>query len=225
MTAQPSAKTGSDEAPLPPEGSGLSLPSKAPRLRLGLFGGSFNPVHYGHLLAALTAKEELELSRVHFIPAAQSPFKPSAAMAPAADRAAMLRLALADCPWSQVDCQELGRGGVSYTVDTLRQYALDFPGAELFYLVGADHLQLLPKWKNSGELASLATFVVVGRPGEPPGSLNCPSTFRVQWLCGFQLGISSSLTRQRVKEQRPIDWLVPLPVKEYIQRRSLYLSD
>jgi nicotinate-nucleotide adenylyltransferase len=225
MNAQPSANTGTEEASFPHKGGGASLLPKATPSRLGLFGGSFNPVHYGHLLAALTAKEELELSRVHFIPAAQSPFKPGTAIAPAADRAAMLRLALADCPWSQVDCQELGRGGVSYTVDTLRQYALDFPGAELFYLVGADHLQLLPKWKNAGELASLATFVVVGRPGEPPGSRGCPSAFRVQWLCGFQLGLSSSLTRQRVKEQRPIDWLVPLPVKEYIQRRKLYLSD
>ena len=110
--------------------------------RIGLFGGSFDPVHCGHLLVAQAALEELSLSRLFFIPAAQSPFKPQTSPAPATERVRMLRLALAGRVQCEIDEQEIQRGGTSFTIDTVRDYARRFPGAELFYLIGEDQ-----EWK------------------------------------------------------------------------------
>jgi nicotinate-nucleotide adenylyltransferase len=134
--------------------------------RIGLFGGSFDPVHLGHLLVAQAAREELELERLFFIPAAQSPFKPASQPTSANERLRMLRLALAGQAWCDVDEQETRRGGVSYTIDTVRDYARRFPGTSLFYLIGADHLPKLAQWRASEELARLVEFVVIPRPGK-----------------------------------------------------------
>jgi len=133
-------------------------------MRLGLFGGSFDPVHLGHLLVALAAREELALTRLFFIPAAQSPFKPERKPTPANERLRLLRLALAGTSWCEIDEQEIKRGGVSYTIDTVRDYARRFPAAELFYLVGADQPPQLHKWREAVELARLVEFVVMPRP-------------------------------------------------------------
>src|SRR5437870_4735029 len=107
---------------------------------LGLFGGSFDPIHLGHLLVAQAAREEVSLTRLFFIPVTQSPFKPESKPTPANERLRLLRLALAGKDWCEVDDQEIKRGGLSYTIDTVRDYARRFPQAELFYLVGADHV-------------------------------------------------------------------------------------
>ena len=133
--------------------------------RIGLFGGSFDPVHRGHLLVAQAAREELGLTRLFFVPAARSPFKPEGEPAPAAERLRLLRLALAGQAWCELDDQEIRRGGTSYTVETVRDYARRFAGAQLFYLIGADHAAQLPKWRQAQELAQLAEFVVIPRPG------------------------------------------------------------
>src|SRR5438876_9423517 len=122
---------------------------------IGLFGGSFDPVHLGHLLMAQAAREELKLERLFFIPAAQSPFKPEQTAAPAHERLRLLRLALAGKTWCEIDEQEIKRSGVSYTIDALRDYARRFPVAQLFYLIGADNVQHLPKWRAASELAKL----------------------------------------------------------------------
>src|SRR5215470_4098929 len=103
--------------------------------RIGLFGGSFDPVHLGHLLVAQAAREELDLHRLFFIPAAQSPFKPDSQPTPANERLRLLRLALAGQSWCELDEQEIRRGGVSYTIETLQDYVRRFPGASLFYLI------------------------------------------------------------------------------------------
>ena len=122
-------------------------------MKLGLFGGSFDPVHLGHLLVAQAAMEELALDRLFFIPAAQSPFKPESKPAPAPIRLQLLRLALAGKTNCEIDEQEIRRGGVSYTIETLRDYARRFPRAELFYLIGADNAAKLNEWREAGELA------------------------------------------------------------------------
>ncbi len=189
--------------------------------RLGLFGGSFDPVHVGHLLVAQTAGEALELSRLFFIPAAQSPFKPESEAAPAPLRLAMLRLALAGEPGYEVDEQEIRRGGVSYTIDTVRAYASRFPQAELFYLIGADHVAKLAQWREAAELAEIVQFVVVTRPGEQPAG--APGSFRVHHLDGFPLALSSSQIRARVKAGAIIRHLVPAAVAEFIRNNRLYL--
>ncbi len=189
--------------------------------RIGLLGGSFNPVHLGHLLVAQAALEELQLSRLFFVPAAQSPFKPDLPLAPAEQRLRLLRLALAGHADCEIDDQEIKRGGVSYTIDTVRGYAQRFPGAPLFYLIGADHVPLLPKWRDADELARLVEFVVLPRPGEAAAPL--PAPFRGRALAGFPLGVSSSQIRERVKAGSPIDLLAGPAVAEAIRNNRLYL--
>jgi len=203
---------------------------------IGLFGGSFDPVHLGHLLVAQAAVEELGLDRLCFILAAKSPFKPESQPSPVAERLRLLRLALAGKAKYEVDEQEVKRGGISYTIDTLRDYAKRFPGAELFYLIGADHVASLPGWRESADLARLAEFVAIPRPvwssgfgrsGEPPKgrtpNLEFPPPFRGRMLQGFPFGVSSSQIRARVKAGLPIDQLVPPAVAEAIRNYRLYL--
>jgi nicotinate-nucleotide adenylyltransferase len=188
--------------------------------RIGLFGGSFDPVHLGHLLVAQAAREELNLDRLYFIPAAQSPFKPERRPTNPVDRLRLLRLALAGKTWCEIDEQELKRGGISYTIDTLRDYVARFAGAQLFYLVGADHVPQLPKWREAEELARLAQFVVIPRPGQVEASF--PPPFGGRTLSGFPLGVSSSQLRARIKAGLPIDHLVPDAVAEAIRNNRLY---
>ena len=189
--------------------------------RIGLFGGSFDPVHLGHLLVAQAAVEELGLTRLFFILAAQSPFKPENEPAPAAARLQLLRLALAGKANCEVDEQEIQRGGTSYTIDTLRDNARRFPGAELYYLIGADNVAKLPLWREANELARLAEFVVIPRPGDVAQPF--PAPFRGRTLTGFPFGVSSSQIRARVKAGLPIDQLVPPAVAEAIRNQRLYL--
>lgn len=189
--------------------------------RIALFGGSFDPVHMGHLLVAQAAREELQLSRLFFIPAAQSPFKPDRKPTDPNERLRLLRLALAGKPWCEVDEQEIKRGGVSYTIDTARDYHRRFKEADLLYLIGADNVAQLPKWRESGELARMLEFIVIPRPGET--EVPFPEPFRGQTLKGFPLGVSSSQIRARVKAGMPIEHLVPAAVAEAIRNNRLYL--
>jgi nicotinate-nucleotide adenylyltransferase len=190
-------------------------------MKLGLLGGSFDPVHLGHLLVAQAAIEELALDRLFFIPAAQSPFKPDRRPAPASGRLRLLRLALAGRTNYEIDEQELHRGGVSYAIDTVRDYTRRFPQAELSYLIGTDHVARLPDWRAADELAKLAGFVAIPRPGEKPADF--PPPFRGRTLQGFPLGISSLQIRARIKAGLPIEPLVPPPVAEAIHNYRLYL--
>ncbi|MBU6401272.1 MAG: nicotinate (nicotinamide) nucleotide adenylyltransferase [Verrucomicrobia bacterium] len=190
--------------------------------RLGLFGGSFDPVHLGHLLVAQAALEELRLDRLFFIPAAQSPFKPGVEPASPQERLRLLRLALAGQPACEIDEQEISRGGVSYSIDTVRDYTRRFAGATLFYLIGADHVPQLCKWRAADELAQQVQFVVIPRPGEPAAPLRPP--FRGPTLRGFPVGISSSEVRERVRTGLPITGLVPPAVAEAIRNQRLYLN-
>ncbi|MEO5803483.1 MAG: nicotinate-nucleotide adenylyltransferase [Verrucomicrobiota bacterium] len=189
--------------------------------RIGLFGGSFDPVHLGHLLVAQAAREELKLDRIFFVPAAQSPFKPETKPTSAAERLKMLRLALAGNSRAEVDDQEIKRGGISYTIDTVRDYARRFPQTKFFYLIGADNVALLPKWREANELAQLAEFLIIPRPGER--QVQIPAPFRGEFLVGFPLGVSSSQIRARVKAGLSVEHLVPATVAEAIRNNHLYL--
>ncbi len=189
--------------------------------RIGLFGGSFDPVHLGHLLVAQAAYEELHLARLFFVPASQSPFKPESQLAPAAARLRMLRLALAGQNHYEVDDQEIKRGGTSFSIDTVRDYVSRYPAVEIFYLIGADHVSQLPKWRAAEELARLVEFVVIPRPGA--AGIIAQPPFRLRGLQGFPLGVSSSQIRARVRAALPIDGLVPGAVAEAIRNSKLYL--
>lgn len=189
-------------------------------MKLGIYGGSFDPVHLGHLLVAQAAVEELGLDRIFFVPAAQSPFKPETKPAPDAMRLQLLRLALAGKTNCELDDQEIRRGGISYTVDTLSDYALRFPGAELFYLIGADNAAKLNEWRNPAELARLARFVAIPRPGGTQPVFPVP--FQGLVLKGFPFAVSSSEIRARVKAGLTIDNLVPAAVAEAVAKAGLY---
>ncbi len=190
-------------------------------MKIGIYGGSFDPVHLGHLLVAQAAIEELGLNRLFIVPAAQSPFKPENQPAPASVRLQLLRLALAGKFNCEVDDQEIRRGGISYTVDTLRDYARRFPGAELFYLIGVDHVAQLNQWREPAELARLAEFVAIPRPG---GAITVfPPPFRGRMLRGFPFGVSSSEIRARRRAGLTIENLVPAAVAGAIQADKLYI--
>lgn len=189
--------------------------------RIGLFGGSFDPVHLGHLLVARAAVEEAALDRLFFIPAARSPFKPDRAPTADAERLRLLRLALAGRPEVELDDQEIRRGGYSYTIDTVREYGRRFPEAQLFYLIGADHVPTLAQWRAAEELARRVEFLMIPRPGQPVAEW--PLGFRGRALHGFPLGVSASQIRERVRQGRPITDLVPAAVAEAIRNYHLYL--
>jgi nicotinate-nucleotide adenylyltransferase len=188
--------------------------------RIGLFGGSFDPIHIGHLLVAQAACEEMALDRLYFIPAAQSPFKPVNEPAPAALRVRMLRVALAGKTNCEIDEQEISRGGISFSIDTVRDYARRFPGVELFYLIGADNVPTLPKWREAEQLAQLVEFVVIPRPGELPAQL--PPPFRLRVLTGWPSKVSSSEIRARARAGKPIESFLPFGVAEVIRDAQIY---
>ena len=190
-------------------------------LKIGIYGGSFDPVHTGHLLVAQAAVEELGLDKIFFVPVAQSPFKTENQITPAEIRLRLLRLALAGRANCQVDDQETKRGGTSYTIDTLRDYAKRFPAVELFYLIGADNAAKLNEWREPAELAKLAEFVAVPRPGGATPVF--PAPFRGRTLKGFPFGVSSSEIRARLKAGLPVENLVPSAVAEAIRESKIYV--
>lgn len=168
-----------------------------------------------------TAIEELKLDRLFLIPAARSPFKPDLQPAPAEQRLAMLRLALAGRANVEVDDVEIQRGGTSFTIDTVRYFNQRFPDAKLFYLIGADNVANLPKWRTADELSKLAEFVVIPRPGETPAPI--PPPFRGRYLGGFPFGVSASQIRERTKSGLPLEPLVPATVAEFVRNNRIYV--
>lgn len=184
--------------------------------QVGLLGGSFDPVHHGHLLAARALRERLGLDEVWLVPAAQQPFKAGRHAAGAADRAAMVALAVAGEPGLACDPVEVDRGGPSYTVETLRALRARCPATTWFLCVGADAAAELPAWREAGSLPDLATIVVFRRPGAmvPPGS------YREVELP--QVDISATDIRTRVRSGRSIRYLVPDAVADYIAAHRLY---
>jgi nicotinate-nucleotide adenylyltransferase len=186
-------------------------------------------VHLGHTMLAQAALTEMQLDRLFIIPAAQSPFKPEQTSASAADRLEWLRLAFADEPRCEIDAQEIERSGVSYSIDTVRDYAARFPEAELFYLIGADHVPTLPEWREAAALAEAVTFVVVPRPdgsGESEtGVAEFPPTFRGAVLRGEPVAISASDLRDRLRAGEPIEEIenfVPAAVAAALKVRHSY---
>ncbi|HTB85700.1 MAG TPA: nicotinate-nicotinamide nucleotide adenylyltransferase, partial [Candidatus Sulfotelmatobacter sp.] len=155
------------------------------------------------------------------VPVAQSPFKTENQITPAEIRLRLLRLALAGRANCQVDDQETKRGGTSYTIDTLRDYAKRFPAVELFYLIGADNAAKLNEWREPAELAKLAEFVAVPRPGGATPVF--PAPFRGRTLKGFPFGVSSSEIRARLKAGLPVENLVPSAVAEAIRESKIYV--
>ena len=190
----------------------------APR-RLGVMGGTLDPIHLGHLVCASEVAYALALDEVVFVPAGRPWQKEGRAISPGEDRYEMTRLATEADPRFRVSRAEIDRGGFTYTVDTLRE--MSAPDVELFFLTGADALAQVLTWRDPEELFGLATFVGASRPGYtvdaaafPPGAVTLVET--------PALDISATDCRSRVARGAPITYLVPQPVADYIAARGLY---
>ncbi|GGN03767.1 putative nicotinate-nucleotide adenylyltransferase [Thermus composti] len=185
-------------------------------MRIGLFGGSFDPIHLGHLLAASEAAEALGLDRVLFVVAARPPHKTP--VAPPEARYEMVLLATAEDPRFCPSRLELDRPGPSYTVDTLEEARRLFPRDELFFITGADAYRDVLTWKEGRRLPELATLVAVARPGYALEGVPLP----VLPLYVPEVGISSTEIRRRLKEGRSVRYWVPRPVEVYLAKHALY---
>lgn len=206
-------------------------------MRIGIYGGSFDPVHAGHLLAAETAREQARLDRVFFVPAAASPHKPGVALAPAADRLAMLTLATAGHDAFSVSSLELDRGGPSYTVDTLGELARAHPRDTLVLILGPDALASFATWREPARIAALAELVPVEREtlddvaalataGGLAAVLGAETTAalvarRVRMPA---IGIRATGLRAAVAAGRSIRYQTPRAVERFIQTHGLYRS-
>ncbi len=191
-------------------------------MRVGLLGGTFDPIHLGHLRAAETAREGLGLDVVAFLPSGEPPHR-MGPLASALDRFTMACLASAGHPHFAVWDTELQRRGPSYTVDTLAGLRVERPDDELVLVVGSDTWPEMTDWKQPERLFSLAEVAVVGRPGPPPPAVAPPFPgARVGRVDGPALPISATWIRELVHRGESVRYLVPGPVAEFIARRGLY---
>ena len=191
-------------------------------VKIGFLGGSFDPVHFGHLLAAQDAYEQYHLDRLIFVPAAQAPLKPNDAQSSAEDRLAMLRLATEWDRRFEVSDIELRRGGVSYTVDSARHFRGLYPDDQLFWIIGGDQLPKLHLWKNVAELAQLVEFIFLERPGFPVKAKPDIPGLRLHRCDGHLLAISSTELRERTRRGLSLDYFVPHKAIIQIKEHSLY---
>jgi len=189
-------------------------------MRIGLLGGSFDPPHNGHLLAAGDAIDALRLDCVMFIPAAVQPLKAGLHVSSPEHRLAMTRLLIDGEPGFEVNAMEIERGGLSYTVDTLSTLASQTQSSELFWLIGADGLQTFGKWRSPEKIVELATVVVMQRTGEWQDVSSLPGP--PQLIETRRVDISSTEIRQRVREGKSIRGFVPEAVADYIASAGLY---
>lgn len=198
--------------------------------RIGIFGGSFDPVHIGHLIIAQDAVEQLELDRLIFVPAAVSPLKQDRVPVDGRHRLEMLRRATAANLRFEVSDIELARGGVSYTIDTIQQMKVEFPEAELFFIIGMDSLKDLHRWHRSEDLLQGCTVVPFGRGGQCPGKVAIESGLSNGWknelldrlIHVHEIEVSASEIRMRIAEGLSIQTLVPPEVEMYIAEHNLY---
>jgi len=191
-------------------------------VRIGVFGGTFDPPHVGHLLLASDAREALDLDRLIFVPAATQPFKAhTPPIASARDRLEMVRLAVADDANYTIDDTEIDRKGLSFTVDTLEQLSRKHPGAKLFLLLGEDTLAGIDGWRNPGRIRELATLAVMRRSGSEGPAVTAIAA-GVTTVSARRVDVSSTEIRERLRAGKSIKGFVPESVERFIEARGLY---
>lgn len=195
---------------------------------IGIYGGSFDPVHTGHLWIAEAAREQLTLDEVRWIPAATSPLKRGGPIAGDDDRLQMVRLAVSGNANFVVDDRELRRGDVSFTVDTIAELASEMADAELFLIIGSDSLASFDRWHQPARLLSMVTLAVIQRGGDPPidfaviEPFEAESTDRHVVVTMPVIEVSSTNLRTRIATGRSIRYQVPAPVEAMIRANGLY---
>jgi nicotinate (nicotinamide) nucleotide adenylyltransferase len=192
-----------------------------PKRHVGILGGTFNPIHLGHLVIAEQVYEQLCLNKVLFLPDKIPPHKGVEKTKPidSDDRIEMIKLAIADNMHFDLDLTDVNRGGVSYTFDTVKLLKQYNPDTEYYFIIGGDMVENLPQWSHIDELVQMVHFVGVCRKG-----FEKKSKYPILWVNTPELEISSSMIRHRVKKGQSIKYLVPDAVREYIKDRRLYLD-
>lgn len=199
--------------------------------RVGVLGGTFDPVHLGHLILAQEALEQLALDRVLFVAAAHQWRKARRRLTPAGQRLEMVRLAVADNPAFEASSVEVDRGGPSYTAETLEELHAELPGAELFFILGQDALEDLPNWKDPARILELGVLAVAARPGygrKAPQALEemRPGAHeRIVRIHMPLIQISATRLRERVRRGLTLRYFVPPAVEEYVRAHGLYRAD
>ena len=199
-------------------------------MKIGVLGGTFNPIHIGHLILAEQIRDAAGLDKVLFIPANVPPHKATGETVSGDHRLQMVRLAISGNPFFEASDIELRRGGVSYTIDTIRTLREQHPGDEFYFVIGADSVPELPSWYKTAELVDLCTFLIGDRPGhavrwEPLERILPPhkvTALRGNVFHTVLIGVSSTEIRARVRQNRTIRYLVPERVQEYIGKHGLY---
>jgi nicotinate-nucleotide adenylyltransferase len=189
----------------------------SPPKKIAIFGGTFDPVHLGHIHLAGLAQEALHLNEVRFLPCQISPHKTAKAPTDGADRVEMLRLATAEIPWAVVDDYELHQTGPSYSFETAEAMAQRFPTARLFWIMGGDQWKALPRWKHPGHLAECVEFIVLAR-GDTPQPRD---GYRFHLVQGEHSASATAIREAISNGQSPAKWLSP-SVDNFIRRKGLY---
>lgn len=201
------------------------------RQRIGIMGGTFNPIHFGHLLLAETAYYQFELDKVLIMPNKNPYYKKLTNSVTEKDRVEMVRLAIEDNENFRLSEEEINRDGVTYTVETLQNLTRKNPDCEYYFIMGADSLYHIESWKDPEKILSMAVIVVAGRGGGPSSALRSQIEYienkyeaRIYALNAPSLEISSNDIRRRVRGGESIRYLLPKKVEEYIYENHLYLE-
>jgi nicotinate-nucleotide adenylyltransferase len=192
------------------------------QVKIGFLGGSFDPVHFGHLIAAQDAFEQQQLDRLIFVPTSQAPLKTGHEQISAEDRLALLRAAVEWDHRFEVSDYEIRKGGISYTVDSARHFREMYPHDRLFWIIGGDQVEKLPLWKEIGRLAELLEFIFLERPGYAVRARPEVPGLKLHRCDGHLLEISSTELRARVRQGLSLDYFVPHKSILLIKEKSLY---
>lgn len=187
-------------------------------MKIGILGGTFNPIHIGHLILAEEAREKLGLDKVIFVPTFLPPHKDNSNIAPASDRLTMIKLAIEGNKYFIVSDLEIKRNGRSYTIDTINEFKEKFGSDDLYFIIGSDLLKYLEEWKDLNEIIKIVKFIAATRPGYPLEKI--PSY--INTLPIRAVDISAFEIRECVKENKSFRYLLPERVYNYIKKRGLY---
>ncbi|GFZ94044.1 nicotinate-nucleotide adenylyltransferase [Nesterenkonia alkaliphila] len=207
----------------PPFSTLASAGADGRRRRIGIMGGTFDPIHHGHLVAASEVAAEFSLDEVVFVPTGQPWQKEGREVSPAEHRYLLTVIATASNPRFSVSRVDIDRGGITYTIDTLRDFRAMYPQADLFFITGADAMAQIMSWKNVEELWELAHFVSVTRPGYRSEDFGLTENISLMEIPA--MAISSTDLRARGKAGKPVWYLVPDGVVQYITKHQLYQAD
>jgi nicotinate-nucleotide adenylyltransferase len=187
-------------------------------MKIGILGGTFNPIHIGHLILAEEARENLGLDKIIFVPTFLPPHKDNSDIAPASDRLAMVKIAIRGNKYFSVSEIEIKRDGRSFTIDTLKEFKKEYSQEELYFIIGSDLLKYLDEWKDLAEIIKLVKFVVVTRPGYPLE--NIPSYIKTMAIRAVD--VSAFQIRECIRQNKSFRYLVPEAVYKYIIKKRLY---